>query len=186
MVKADAWVTAGLSLLRTDAHQRLTIERLCAAMEKTKGSFYHHFADISAFEDALLASWKQAHTLGPIEIADAAHAGLSRGVSVGVNSGAGVRERRRALYRAVGKLDLKVEIAIRAWAATDTRARRAQADVDETRVAYLASLWGKGKKARTHAELEYAAFLGLLGQHGEGFAKHAHILDVLVKALETT
>ncbi len=171
MVKKAAWIDAGLSLVRRDGNQRLTIERLCAAMRKTKGSFYHHFADISAFEDALLDAWKHAHTLAPMAAAEAESA---------------VAERRRALYRAVGKLDLTLEVAIRAWAVGDVRARRAQLDVDTTRVAYLASLWGKGKRARTCAELEYAAFLGLMGQHGDAFPRHAHLMEILLRALEAT
>lgn len=171
MVKRAAWIEAGLLLVRRDGSQRLTIARLCAAMQKTKGSFYHHFTNISAFEDALLAAWKQAHTLVPMAAAVAEFT---------------VAERRRALYRAVGKLDLTLEVAIRAWAVGDARARRAQLDVDATRVAYLASLWGKGKRARACAELEYAAFLGLMGQHGDAFPKHAHLMETLLRALEST
>lgn len=176
-MKKGAWIEAGLSLLRRDANQRLTVEPLCDAMGKTKGSFYHHFEDMAAFEDALLASWKQAHTLAPIDIAEGLHGPQARSQST-------VAERRRALYRAVGKLDLQLEVAIRAWAVGDARARRAQVDVDRTRVTYLASLWGKGKRARTCAELEYAVFLGLLGQHGASFPEHAHLMEALLRALE--
>ncbi len=177
MVKRGAWIEAGLSLLCRDGNQRLTVERLCDAMEKTKGSFYHHFDDMAAFEDALLASWKQAHTLAPIDIAEGLHGLRARSRST-------VAERRRALYRAVGRLDLRLEVAVRAWAVGDARARCAQLDVDRTRVTYLVSLWGKGKRAQICAELEYAAFLGLLSQHGAAFPKHAHLMEALLRALE--
>jgi len=174
MVKASDWIKAGYALLRKDGSERLTIDRLCKALEKTKGSFYHHFADISAYEDALLSAWKEAHTLAPIEIADAR-------ASTGAEPS--VVDRRRALYRAVGKLDMKLELAIRAWAASDPRARRAQIDVDATRVAYLGSLWGRGKRAQANAELEYAAFLGLLHQHGDTFPEYTHLMALLLQAL---
>ena len=172
------WVRAGSLILRREGSRGLTLDRLCARMKKTKGAFYHHFEDLAALESAVFSAWKDAHTLGPIAAAE-----------VRVH----VAERRRALYRAVGKLDLRLELAIRAWAETDPRAQRAREDVDQTRVTYLASLWGahavdRGdvKRARTYAEIEYATFLGLLSQHGEDAAKHTGVMQTLLEALEAT
>ena len=41
----------------------MTIEALCTAADRTRGSFYHHFQDHGAFVEALMLAWKQRHTL---------------------------------------------------------------------------------------------------------------------------
>ena len=162
----------GFAILRASGNQKLTVDRLCAAMKKTKGAFYHHFADIESFEGQLLAAWKTTHTLMPIEVAEKAiHREAQRCALPS-----------RGLTWTCGSSSL-----IRAWSEGDPRARAARREVDETRVAYLASLWGHGKRARTAAEIEYAAFLGLLVPTRRGLPRAcAHCFRTLLKALDPT
>ena len=60
------WCAAGLALLRDEGIDAVTVDRLCAALEKTKGSFYHHFRDLDAYLASLLARWEDDLTDRPI------------------------------------------------------------------------------------------------------------------------
>ncbi len=141
------WLERGLSILRDGGEAALTIERLCSELSRTKGAFYHHFRDVRAYLDALLAFWEQEQTTLPINQADAAEPA----------------ERRRALDAAVHALDMKLDLAVRAWGLHDPQAREFVARVDERRVAYLSELLDPSlpaRQRRTLARLEYIAFLG--------------------------
>ena len=147
----DDWLRAGLGLVRERGPDALTIDALCRALGLTKGSFYHHFADIDAYQERLLDFWELASTAAPIADADLAKGGA---------------DRRRRLYDAVARIELRVERAIQAWALHDPRARVARARVDERRLAYLARIWEEEgatqARARMFAQIEYASFLGSL------------------------
>jgi AcrR family transcriptional regulator len=54
----DDYLAAGLDLLAEGGVGAVTIAALCDRLGVTKGSFYHHFGDVSAFHEALLASWE--------------------------------------------------------------------------------------------------------------------------------
>lgn len=147
----DDWLDAGLVLLRDGGAGALTIDTLCRALDRTKGSFYHHFTDIDGYQERLLAHWEARSTAAPIAAANQAPAGAAR---------------RRRLHDAVARLELHVERAMQVWALRDPRARRARARVDALRVAYLARIWQEegatAARARELATLEYASFLGSL------------------------
>jgi AcrR family transcriptional regulator len=133
------------------------VERLCAALEKTKGSFYHHFSELDGFYGELLAWWERELTEKPIELSERE---------------ATLKERAQRLDRVVRRLDHELDLAVRAWARRDERARLAMARVDARRLAYLAELYaGSGaRSARMLAAIEYAAFVGAqqLGQFSNG------------------
>lgn len=153
-VSRKDWCTVGLSVLREQGHQALTIERVCGLLHKTKGSFYHHFASLDAYHEAVLAHWEAELTEQPIAIASRA---------------SGARQQAERLDDVVAKLDHRVDRAVRAWALYDERARAAMRRVDERRIGYLAELYrGSGsKEPALFAELEYTAFVG--GQHLDCF-----------------
>lgn len=170
----DDWLLAGLTLLRDRGQGALTIDALCRALGLTKGSFYHHFADIEAYQDRLLGYWEEASTAAPIAVAELAEGG---------------RERRRRLYDAVARLELHVERAMHAWALRDPRARAARARVDAQRLAYLARIWEEEgaplARARSFAQIEYASFLGSLALYDldtEAGARRARELSKQVVA----
>jgi AcrR family transcriptional regulator len=146
------WLDDGLQLLKEGGEAALTIERLCQLRKRTKGAFYHHFGDLDGYLDALLLHWETRNTEEPIRRAE--------------------REpgrRKQALDRAIGKLELRLDVAIRAWGLRDARARRALARVDARRLAYLTELRGGGVRARQLAELEYAAFVGSMQLFSDPF-----------------
>lgn len=145
--KAD-WVEAGFVLLRDGGQDMLTIERLCEALAKTKGSFYHHFESMDVYLDEVLDAWEQRNTRSPIQEA---------------NRSTSTSARRSSLGSAVKRLDSRLDIAVRAWGLRDARARRYVERVDEARIRYLADLMParlSSQKRLLLGRLEYAAFLG--------------------------
>ncbi|AKU95129.1 Transcriptional regulator, TetR family [Labilithrix luteola] len=147
-VSRKDWCLAGLSVLRDQGYQALTIERICLLLEKTKGSFYHHFVDLEAYLAALLQQWEADLTEQPIAVS-------SREASL---PGKAAR-----LDDVVLGLDHRLDRAVRAWALHDARAREAVSRVDERRLEYVAQLHraAKHRNPRVLAEIEYAAFVGL-------------------------
>src|SRR5688572_22721847 len=141
------WCDTGLALLRDEGMPSLTIERLCATLERTKGSFYHHFRDLDAFLAALLSRWEETLTDWPIELA-----GAEQDPS----------KRAARLDAVVANMDHRLDLAVRAWGLWDDRARAAMERVDTRRIAYLTELYeARGvERARALAQLEYVAFVG--------------------------
>lgn len=166
----DDWIEAGLSLLGREGEAALTLERLCAALGRTKGSFYHHFEGMPALGSAMLAAWEQRHTDVPI-------AAASRERSVA--------RRRRSLDAAVKQLDWALDLEVRAWARRDPQAREAVARVDGRRIAYLEGLLPRQlppARRAAIATLEYCAFLGamhLAPQDRHGSAAEAVLYEAL-------
>ena len=145
------WLDAGLALLREGGEDAVTVEKMCARLERTKGAFYHHFEDMDDCLDSLLDHWAGRQTLAPIAVSE---------------TGRTPHERRRLLERTVRGLDMVLERAVRAWALRAKRAERVLEKIDTRRVEYLAELYAaegvrKGK-ARVLAGLEYSAFVGAL------------------------
>lgn len=157
-------------MLRDEGETALTLERLCAALGCTKGSFYHHFADTSQLYEAMFERWRVTQT--DAVIAAAATPGKSP-------------PPQRLHARVVG-LDHKLERALRAWALRDERARKAVARIDDQRVAFLSKMHADAgtPDAPVVAELEYLVFLGaqqrgVAGRSRRG-ADLAALFDLLV------
>lgn len=55
----DDWVQAGFVILAEDGIKALKIDRLCARLGVTKGSFYWHFDGMPSYRAALVESWGQ-------------------------------------------------------------------------------------------------------------------------------
>lgn len=144
------WIAAGLELLAGSGHARLTVADLCARTGRTKGSLYHHYPDMAAFRAGLLAAWRERHTEQLIAAAER-------------ESRAG--DKARVLDALAQALDLRLERAVRNWAAHERQAREAVQAVDRLRIDYLAGLCRDdglaAAEARDRATLTYALYLGL-------------------------
>jgi AcrR family transcriptional regulator len=173
----EDWLDAGLVLLRERGHDALTIDALCRALDRTKGSFYHHFADVSEFSARLLEHWEKRSTEDLITVADASRSAT---------------ERRAQLYAQVRSLASGIEQAIQAWALRDPVARAVRARVDARRIAYLAELrraaGAPPKLAERLAQIEYSAFLGAIQVFGlpsaDGWKAFEKANALLIRALE--
>jgi AcrR family transcriptional regulator len=60
-LSAGDWIDAGFAVLAESGPNALRIERLCERLEVTKGSFYWHFTDLSAYRGALIEAWGSLH-----------------------------------------------------------------------------------------------------------------------------
>ena len=147
----EDWLETGLQLLRESGEQALTLEQLCKAASRTKGSFYHHFKNHDDFIDVLLEYWQSKYTEQIIAAVDRLRDSMSQ---------------RRELDRLAANVDDRLERIIRNWSGVDERVRQTIRQVDDRRIEYLTELISKlddldRQTANELAIIEYAAFLGL-------------------------
>jgi AcrR family transcriptional regulator len=69
-LSADDWLELGFWLLAEEGLAGVKIDRLCAQMGATKGSFYWHFTDLSAYMEALAKRWGDARDSARAAIAE--------------------------------------------------------------------------------------------------------------------
>ncbi len=141
------WLESALVLLQSGGPRALTIDRVCRAIGRTKGGFYHHFGDAAGLRSAILDDWERRQTSGIIEAADRE---------------TDLLKKAELLDRLVGAADWAEERAIRAWGWHDTAARVRVAAVDARRIDYLTGFYPHevSTRARQLATLEYAALIG--------------------------
>src|SRR6201995_6193353 len=59
-LSAHDWVQEGFRVLARDGVKALTLGQLCTRLGVTKGSFYWHFSDMTAYRNALIHTWAAA------------------------------------------------------------------------------------------------------------------------------
>jgi AcrR family transcriptional regulator len=117
------WVDAGLKALAKSGFSALKADTLANGLGVSRGSFYWHFADVSAFHAAVLRRWREVASENIIaELERAADDRLEVLIDRAFAAGSGV------------------ERAVRAWATADARARAAVEAVDVERIRYLRKL----------------------------------------------
>jgi AcrR family transcriptional regulator len=148
----EAWIEAGLAALRDHGVDGVRIERLAQALEMTKGSFYWHFKDRAALLDAMLEAWRRRATFAVIDEVE--------------NAGGDAVQRLRQLSTIVGRIEGRLDLAVRAWAGQDAAVQAALDAIDRRRLDYLASLFGElsfsPAEAAARARLVYHALIGEL------------------------
>lgn len=141
------WIKAGLRALRESGFKAMNAGALAKSLNVSRGSFYWHFADVGAFHDAVLARWRELALETIIE--DLEKQGGDR--------------LKTLMLRALDE-PAALEVAIRAWAVAEPRARDAVASVDAARRLYIAGLLTAAgvapQWAETRARLIYFAYLG--------------------------
>ena len=148
-LSAQDWVDQGLKTLVKSGFTALKAEPLAKAMGVSRGSFYWHFTDISAFHAAILKHWR--------EIA-------AEAIIAGVEAASSDENPLAVLLRRVFGERLTLENAVRTWASVDPAARAAVQAIDRRRLSYVEGLMTQSglsadtARARTH--ILYWAFLG--------------------------
>lgn len=172
-VTRDDWIEEGFRLLADEGDGALTVDALCERLDRSKGSFYHHFDGRQGYVRALLEAWERQATDRLIETGHA---------------DAPVEDRLRAVNRQASEMrNARLERAIRGWAVREPEARRVQDRVDRRRLAFLEELcaerMGEGDAARRLARVFQLAFVG--AQHldppleGEELYRTFRFLDPL-------
>ncbi len=146
----EDWVALGVTLLAERGPEALTLERLTEAAGKTRGSFYHHFADHQAFLAALAAHWLKHEIDDKIDEIDRERV-------------AGARQEK--LARHASAIDHNFERELRRLGATEPAVAEIVARADEKRIAYLVRLFRSELKldaaeALTRARLQHCFFVG--------------------------
>jgi AcrR family transcriptional regulator len=148
-LSAQDWLDQGLKTLAKSGFTALKAEPLAKAMGVSRGSFYWHFADISAFHAAILKHWR--------EIA-------AEQIIAGVEAVSAHENPLAVLLRRVFGERLTLESAVRTWASVDPTARAAVQAIDRRRLGYVESLMTQSglstEIARARAQILYWAFLG--------------------------
>lgn len=150
--RKNDWLDLGLKQLCKFGAQGLTVERLCEAAKKTRGSFYHHFEDQEQYIHQLMECWKRKQTddiIKQVEHID------------------DKSQRPEALSTLVSNLDYHLDLAVRQFSQNQAIAAKFVKQVDKTRIAYLSKLYqevggASEEQADEFARLEYAAFIGSL------------------------
>ena len=148
-LSAKDWLDQGLKTLAKSGFTALKAEPLAKAMGVSRGSFYWHFADISAFHAAILKQWR--------EIA-------AEQIIAGVEAASKDENPLEVLLRRVFSERLAIENAVRTWASVDPAARAAVQAIDRRRLGYVERLLTQSglpaEVARPRAQILYWAFLG--------------------------
>ena len=121
------------------------IDRIATRLGLSKGSFFHHFDGVAAYRSALLERW-EGQALH--DLADAPPQAILEDLAARVGT----------------LVDLRLEVAVRAWAFQDPEAAAAQERVDLARLAMLESIWSRiiddPARARTAALLPHLLVIG--------------------------
>ena len=154
------WITAGLSQLAIEGPQALRAEPLARHIGTTKGSFYWHFKDVPAYQNALLTSWQQA-AFGTV-------------MSL-LSSDGPTPDRLRQIGHQVAQDNS--DRALRAWALSDAAVAEAIAQVDAEREKYIQTLLGSlGITNPAYGRAAYAALIGMVQKgHSPQEAEEAYV-----------
>lgn len=173
----EDWLFAGFRALCGNGPSAIRAEAIARELGTTKGSFYWHFADITAFKREMLLLWQTRATteliaaLAPLEHDPAGQ--LYRLIDLMLEAHSDVYGGFRA------------EPAIRHWAMVWPEAGEKLKQVDGLRLAWLRERFEKIGQSRETAMLNAANFYALvLGLEQLQLSGRASLKDGLTKALD--
>jgi AcrR family transcriptional regulator len=141
------WVNAGLEALARFGFAALKADTLASRLRVSRGSFYWHFAHVSAFHAAILRRWREIALENIIDNIDSA-----------------ADDRLEALLSRAFSASSEMERAVRAWATFDAQAKANVEAVDAERIRYLRKLLVDAgippSAAETRARIMNWAYLG--------------------------
>jgi len=141
------WVNAGLKALAKFGFASLKADTLAGRLRVSRGSFYWHFAHVSAFHAAILRRWRETALANIMDRIDGA-----------------ADDRLEALLTRTFSADSETERAVRAWATFDEQANSAAEAVDAERIRHLQKLLVDAgvppKAAETRARIMNWAYVG--------------------------
>ena len=163
----EKWIAAGLVALRDRGPQALAAEPLARALGTTKGSFYWHFKDVPAFQDAILENWRGkalAHVLSLLQETNEPD------------------QRLRRFGRDL--LTDQVESNLRIWSQSDTRVGEVLGEVDAERLRYLTQVLSSlGLGNPDFARALQAALVGLAQMFPDNKTDKLGPFDTLVDTI---
>ena len=141
------WVNAGLKALTRFGFAALKADTLASRLRVSRGSFYWHFAHVSAFHAEILRRWREIALENIVDEIDRAAENRLEALLIRAFSGGPEMER-----------------AVRAWATFNAQAKSAVEAVDAERIRYLRKLLGDAgvppQAAEARARIINWAYLG--------------------------
>jgi AcrR family transcriptional regulator len=120
----SSWLEEALKLLHNDGINAVTVDALAEQLGITRGSFYHHFKDKHDLSKEMLDYWKQKWT---VEIRDDVDA-------LGLD---GLQSLTALANLIVHRKGAGYDIAVRAWAIHDDKAREIVKETDKIRLDFI-------------------------------------------------
>lgn len=146
------WIDCGLVTLTRQGASAVSASRLAANLGVTRGSFYHHFANLEDFISALLQAWAEQGTLQGFRDAKANSQTLQDEID--------------HLLEFAWSANSSLEVAVRAWATRNTQVAEFVARIDRMRLAELTRLYqALANDESKGSSLAKIAFYGLLGAY---------------------
>lgn len=169
MVTSDDWVRAASRRLASHGVDAVRVEPLATDLGVSKGSFYWHFADRDTLLTAVLQRWRHVGVESVVEDVEA-------------TADHPADRLRELLGRSFHHRDQGFDVAVRAWAAHDPRARAAAHEVDAARTRYLVDLLSAARATdpERRAAVIYRVLLGeYAARHAEGEPLDEQAIDDL-------
>ena len=179
---ASAWIDEGLRALGAGGPDAVRVESLARVLGVTKGGFYWQFHDRQALLEEMLDAWERVGVDEVIKRID--------------GQGGDARAKLRRLSRIassrndmLGTDPLSIDLAIRDWARRDQRVARRLRRVDNRRMDYLRSLFGRFCDDQDEVEARCMLFFSLwIGNHfiaaDHGARSRAEVLKLALRRLE--
>lgn len=147
----DDWLAAALKALAESGPDSLKPDRLARILGVSRGSFYWHFADVTAFHIAIFARWESVAVDTPLDRSS---------VKEGQVTDAALQRLIEIAFTAPSAL----ERAIFRWSASYPLATAAVARVNARRLALLDAMFSAtsahGAASAINAKILYWAYLG--------------------------
>jgi len=163
----EAWIAAATEVLIDQGIDHVRVDVLAGQLGVTRGSFYWHFRDREELLRSVLSAWRDQATVNLTQRLEHAQADPRAQLRDVIS----LPFRGRAAARAA-----RIELAIRAWARRDERARHAVDEADASRIGYIAQVFsslGFGiAEARARAFVLYSYVVGESLMPGQGNAAH--------------
>ena len=166
----DAWVEAATAVLVDQGIDRVRVDMLATQLGVTRGSFYWHFRDRDELLQRVLQRWRELATEQLTKRLETARDDPAQQLRDVVS----LPFRGRAAARAA-----RIELAIRAWARRDDKARQAVDEADARRLDHhtriFEALGFAGDEAAMRGFLLYSYELAesLLNRQGDAARKQA-------------
>ncbi|MGE2691422.1 TetR/AcrR family transcriptional regulator [Mycolicibacterium pulveris] len=176
-LSVDSWIEAGYTILAEEGIKALKLDRLCARVGATKGSFYWHFSDMASYRAALVTAWGELRDEDRRFFADAS----------GIPPRARLSQMMASLVTA---RHWTLERAMREWARTDAAVAASvrasdQRVLDAVRQAFL-DYGFDAEDADVRANATFAAGIGFLHLSGRPASSRAadqreRFLDIMLR-----